>query len=622
MAVLRPRLVIAGVSALAIAILAAAPTASAAGSLALGQPTLHSESVASDGLVTSRVPDAARVASNEALATFAPQAKAHLEALMRAHPGVTLVGSLVHLPVDLLRVAPADRKDVIAWLTAQAGVVSVQANAIERADSVVCQPGTGCEIPDDPGLPYQWYLYNAPGNPPPPGAGPLSSGVDVDAPSAWSHTLGSTAVRIAIVDSGVDAGHPDLAGKVVAAANFTASNTTADLSGHGTHVAGIAAADFDNLTGIAGVAPNARLMDVKVLAVGANGQTTGDCADVADGIVWATDHGANVINMSLGSSSPCQAMALAINYAFAHGALPVAAAGNDGSTTRSYPAAYDHVLSVAATGPSDQIAGFSNRDAAWVDVAAPGIGIVSTLPTYANATGAVGYGYLNGTSMAAPIVSGIAALIWSQMPPGQANRDVEARIFASSEAIAGTGTDWRYGRVDACRAVTANNGPCSGLPTAPTPAPAPAPAPPPSQVAQPAPIGPPAPLVALPGTYAGSLGRLGGPLRLEVADGGSALIRIQAKVLLRCQAGQPRRVQIRGLSTTKFAKIKPDGKFSFTLRVKNRVAGPLQVQAKGTFDVAGRRARGTLRVTGSSRPSGRCDSTQINWTTSVAAAAA
>jgi hypothetical protein len=101
--VFRPRLVIAGVSALAIA--AAPSTASAAGSLALGHPALHSENVASDGLVMSRVPDAARVATEQTLVTFAPHAKAHLEALIRAHPGVTLVGSLVHLPVDLLRLA-------------------------------------------------------------------------------------------------------------------------------------------------------------------------------------------------------------------------------------------------------------------------------------------------------------------------------------------------------------------------------------------------------------------------------------------------------------------------------------------------------------------------------------
>ena len=458
---------------------------------------------------------------------------------------MALVGSLTDLPVDLVRVDPADRTPVINWLSAQAGVRSVQPDTIEGPDSEVCKPGSGCEIPDDPGLPYQWYVYNAPGNPPPPGGGAVTFGVDVDAPLAWSHTLGSDTVRIAIVDSGIDAGQPDLAGKMTAAANFTA--------------------------------------------------TTGDCADVADGIVWATDHGANVINMSLGSSSPCQAMALAVDYAFAHAALPIAAAGNDGTTVRSYPAAYDHVLSVAATDPGDRLAGFSNRDADWVDVAAPGVGIVSTLPTYANATGAIGYGYLSGTSMAAPIVSGIAALIWNQMPAGQANQAVEARIFASGQAITGTGTDFRYGRVDACRAVTADTGPCSGL--EPTPAPAPStgtrsPTAQRSPIARPAPVGPLPSAAATAGLYGGSLDRRGGQLRLNVADGGDAVIRIQATVRLRCQGGVARRVRIGGLSASRYGRIAPSGRFAFTVRVRSGVLRRLQLQAKGRFDVAGRRGTG------------------------------
>ena len=599
----------------------AVPAASAddfpAGTLALGHPAMHSEDLASGGIVDSAVPPAAQAAADELIVTMSPTAEARILRRVQAHPGVSVVGRLMDIPAILVRVAPSERHRLAAWLAAQPGANAVQPDAVERPDSVPCQPSNGCVIPDDPGFPYQWYLYNQPGAPTTPGGGVPAYGADVDAPLAWSRSLGGAAVRIAVVDTGIDATHPDLAGKVVAAANFTASNTTSDVSGHGTHVAGIAAASFDNGRGISGVAPNAQLMDVKVLAVGANGQSTGDCADVADGIVWAADHGANVINLSLGSPSPCAAMALAVDYAFAHGALPIAAAGNDGTTARSYPAAYADVVSVAATTNADELAGFSNRDASWVDVAAPGVGIVSTVPTYDNATGAIGYGYLSGTSMAAPIVSGIAALIWDQMPPASANRDVETRIFDSAQAIAGTGTDWRYGRVDACRAVTANGPPCAGLSARPAPVPAP-PAPAPPEIAQPVPIQPP-PVSpnALPGLYTGSLAHRTGPLKLTVGSRGDSLISLRATVQLRCQKGRPQRVQIVSLSTTNYGVITADG--SFNVRVSKQVKRlrKPRVQLGGRFDVKGRRARGAIRVTGIAPGGGRCDSGTVTWTVGV-----
>jgi thermitase len=607
------RLWIAGVIVMASAPAIAAANDLPPGSLALGHPALESEDVAVGGIVESRVPNPAVAAADEVLVTFAPDAKAGVETRMRSQTDMGVVGRLPHLAVDLIRVRAGDRMRAIEWLSGQHGVESVQPDTIERPDALQCPPAVNCAIPDDPGFSYQWYLDNAPGTTQPPGSPSPVYGADVDAPAAWAQTRGSAVVRIAIVDTGIDAGQPDLAGKVVGAANFTASTTTADLAGHGTHVAGITAASFDNATGIAGMAPNARLLDVKVLAVDANGRTAGDCADVADGIVWAADHGANVINLSLGSPSPCRAMQLAIDYAFAHGALPVAAAGNDGTTSRSYPAAFDHVLSVAATDTDDEIAGFSNRGANWVDVAAPGVGIVSTLPTYDNATGAVGYGYLSGTSMATPIVAGIAALIWDQFPATEANRDVEARILASAQAIPGTGTYWRYGRVDACRAVTANQPPCSGVPPEP-PLTSPPPTPPPA-LAQPAPIGPPLTNPpAIPGMYTGSIGRRGGPLRLVVADRGDALIRLQLTVRVRCQRGPSRAVRVVGLSATKYKRIMSSGKFALRLSPRGTVVRRQQFQLSGTFNTPGRRARGTLRLTGLADNGGRCDSRAINWT--------
>jgi hypothetical protein len=225
----------------------------------------------------------------------------------------------------------------------------------------------------------------------------------------------------------------------------------------------------------------------------------------------------------------------------------------------------------------------------------------------------VDYGYLSGTSMAAPIVSGIAALIWAQMPAGAANRDVEARIFATAEPIAGTGVDWRYGLVDACRAVTANAPPCHGVP-APAPG-VPVPTPPPSQIAQPAPVAPLPPRPnALPGTYTGSLGRRGGRLRLVVADRGDALVRVQTAVLVRCVKGPARRIPIAVLSTAAYGKIKLGGKFALQLRRPGVAVGGQQIRMSGTFDATRRHARGTLRLTGQARAAGRCDSRPIAWT--------
>lgn len=586
------------------------------GSLALGHPAVRREAVASDGVVGSRVPPVARAAAGELLVRVRPRARAAVLWRVRSRPGVRVVGSLPRLPVVVVRVRWEARERMVRWLRGLSGVVSVQSDAIETPVGVACGSAGDCSIPNDPGFEDQWYLYNAPGVVQPPGAGAPIYGSDVDAPRAWSRTRGSAAVRIAVVDTGIDAGHPDLAGKVVAAANFTASTTTQDLSGHGTHVAGVAAAGFDNAVGIAGMAPSARLMDIKVLAVDKNGQTAGDCADVADGVVWATDHGANVLNLSLGSPSPCQALELAVQYASAHGALVVAAAGNNASTSRFYPAAFPDVLSVAASTNRDQLAGFSNRGAGWVDVAAPGEGIVSTLPTFDNASGAVDYGYMSGTSMAAPIVSGIAALIWGQMPPDAARRDVEARIFAGAQPIAGTGTDFRYGRVDACRAVTGDAQLCAGFPPA-APGPAP-PAPPPPQTAQPAPI--PAPpgtprRNAAPGAYIALFRGLNGRLRLMVGDGGDALIRLQATVPVRCQRRRVLRVRVGALSTADYGPIRRDGMFRLRTRTVSGGLRRPQITLAGRFDLARRHASGILRVTGQARNAGGCDSRPIHWST-------
>jgi thermitase len=596
--------------------------------MALGHPALRSESHDSNGIVTSQLPPISNVVADQLLVSFRLESRSAVERRVRAVPGVKVVGGLMDLPVELVHVAPGDREPALAKLRAIPGVTSVQPNRVDSPESVPCTPTLACSVPNDPGFPDQWYLYNQPGTRQVPGAAAPIFGDDVGAPLAWAHTHGSSDVKIAIIDTGIDAGNPDLAGKVVAAANFTASNTTADDAGHGTHVAGIAAAGWANGGGIAGMAPSASLMNVKVLAVDSTGRATGSCANIADGIVWATNSGANVLNLSLGSPSPCQAMALAVDYAFSHGALVVAAAGNDGSTSRFYPAGFSNVLSVGATDNGDRLADFSNRGASWVEVAAPGVDIVSTLPTYDNATGAVGYGYLSGTSMAAPLVSGIAALIWTELPATNRNAAVEQRILATSKRVTGTGTDWRWGRVDACLAVTNDAAQCAEPPSLPPPPPTPTPLPPPappppSQIAQPppSPIPQPGPTPKKPvkqnavtGTYKTSLGSKGRPLKLTVSGLGDALTRIDATVQLSCQRGPKKKIRVTGLSTTKYAKILSKGKISVRLKSHGSVLRPQEIQLDGRFETARRLVNGTLRVQGTAGKDGRCDTKKISYT--------
>ncbi|MCX3058828.1 S8 family peptidase [Streptomyces beihaiensis] len=235
-------------------------------------------------------------------------------------------------------------------------------------------------------------------------------------PGAWGRSKGDDTV-IAIVDSGVDLDHPDLKGRLVAGYDFVDHDDKPnDEYGHGTHVAGIAAAHTDNGVGIAGGAPGAKIMPVRVM--GADG--TGSKADITKGIVWAADHGADVINLSLGEG-PLMSNLLrggilnqAIQHAHDKGAVVVAAAGNDSSRTQPYKIGTPVVV-VNASDQNGNPASFSNFGAQNA-VSAPGVGILSTLPTYPVALtekdgNTSGYGELDGTSMAAPYVSAIAALL-------------------------------------------------------------------------------------------------------------------------------------------------------------------------------------------------------------------
>jgi len=275
----------------------------------------------------------------------------------------------------------------------------------------------------------------------------------VSAPAAWDSTLGDPNIVIAIVDTGVDDTHPDLASKIVGEYSYV-GRSAKDGFGHGTHCAGIAAAATNNNVGIAGMCPNCSILAVKVL----NDQGSGYMSDVASGIIYAASHGARVISLSLGGSGRSETLHSALAYATANNALPVCAMGNNGSSSNTPEPGYWHdCLSVIATDQNGAKASFSNYGMK-ADVAAPGVAILSTMPTYP-VTLTTSYGYrtnydaLSGTSMATPMVAGIAGLVLSKNP-SLTPTQVAGIIMASS----GDGVSWNpnlaFGVVNAYKAVS------------------------------------------------------------------------------------------------------------------------------------------------------------------------
>lgn len=300
-------------------------------------------------------------------------------------------------------------------------------------------------LPSDSYFERQWGLENT---------GQVIQGVvgvvdaDIDAPTAWDATQGN--VKVAILDTGVDQNHEDLSVKLTLQKNFTSSATVDDLYGHGTHVAGIVAAVTDNGLGVAGGCPGCQLMNGKVL----NDSGSGYYSWVANGIIWAADNGAKVINLSLGGPVKSYTLERAINYAWTKGAVVVAAAGNSANPSKTYPAAYTNVIAVAATNNQDKKASFSSYGVKWVDVAAPGENIFSTFPNHPYKINKLpGYDFASGTSMATPMTSAVAALIWSSPVYGTSASKVRSRLESTCEKISGTGTYWSAGRVNAAKAL-------------------------------------------------------------------------------------------------------------------------------------------------------------------------
>src|SRR5438093_953519 len=286
----------------------------------------------------------------------------------------------------------------------------------------------------------------------------------IAAEQAWNATLGDPSIIIAIVDTGLDANHPDLAGKVVLTKSYVKGERASDSFGHGTHVAGIAAANINNGTGVAGICGLCSLMSVKVL--GANG--SGLTSDVASGIAYATDYGARVINLSLGSSSRTTILRDALDYAFSNNVLPVVALGNANSDYVGDLGYWYSALSVGAVDQQGAKASFSNFGL-QTDVTAPGVAVLSTMPTYP-VTLNTQYGYktnydpLSGTSMATPVVAGLAGLILSKNPALTATQ-VKGMIESSAGDAASFNLTSGFGPVHATAAVALADQGDSTLPT-------------------------------------------------------------------------------------------------------------------------------------------------------------
>ncbi|MCX7993889.1 MAG: S8 family serine peptidase [Fimbriimonadales bacterium] len=328
--------------------------------------------------------------------------------------GARIVGEIPRIGVKVIQLPPRASEMAYARAFGQRREVQyVQLDQIHQPAQIT---------PNDYYYPYQWHLPK------------------ISAPLAWSYTTGSSGVIIAVLDTGVDAAHPDLAAKMVPGWNFFDNNAdSSDVLGHGTRIAGIAAAVSNNSTGVASVAWGCRIMPIRISSPsGLASDTT-----IASGLIWAADRGARVANVSYDiNESPL--ISDAARYFQARGGVVIFAAGNAGAFLSR--ADDPNILHVSATDRNDVINSWSTTGN-FIDLSAPGSGISTT-----NLGG--GYASSTGTSASAPIVAGVAALILS-VNPSLSGQQVQDILKRSADDLGSLGWDPQYGwgRVNAARAV-------------------------------------------------------------------------------------------------------------------------------------------------------------------------
>ncbi|MGD0273787.1 MAG: S8 family serine peptidase [Gaiellaceae bacterium] len=364
------------------------------------------------------------------LVGFEAHATASAQDVVLARAGGYRLRTIPHLGVVVAAVPARSKEKAVRRLEASPLVTYAELDGLVRGD------GIGI---DDPLLNSGYWQLTNPGF-----------------PDAWSLGTGSESTIVAVLDTGVDRSHEDLGAFAPGYDFVNGDNRPTDDNGHGTAVAGIIAAQGDNGTGTAGVCWKCRIMPVKVL----DAANSGSWSDVSAGVIWATDHGARVINLSLGLPTGSRSIAAAVRYAQNHSVVVVAAAGNRDSSAPDFPAAYPGVISVGAVDETGTRYSTSNGNlyagkwgsnyGSWVDVDAPGC-VNSTWPSSStHPSGA--YTYFCGTSAAAPFVAGLAGLARSYVPMASAGEVVNA-IESSAHQTADHNS--AHGLIDAPATLTA-----------------------------------------------------------------------------------------------------------------------------------------------------------------------